>query len=107
MYTSHVYVLFTVQSCSLSRGSLSRGRPTGQSSTSGVHASDTAVDGYYNLYSDTAPYCAQTEDEATPWWYVDLEATYDVTEVWITNKYPICRCFLRLSMFIFSSLGNN
>ena len=88
VYSHHVFVLFSVQSCSLSRG-----QPTGQSSTSGVHTSDTAVDGYYNEVFDSAPYCAQTVSEATPWWYVDLGGTYEVKEVWITNRDQASRWF--------------
>ena len=47
-----------------------RGRPTG---TSSVHTSDVAVNGDYNEAPDSPPYCTQTQDEAEPWWYVDLE----------------------------------
>ena len=68
---------------------LSLDRPTLQSSTDAYGASNKAVDGYqlttFNLMS-----CSSTLPSTNPWWAVDLEHSYLVQEVKITNRGDCC-----------------
>ncbi|XP_030835557.1 uncharacterized protein LOC578177 isoform X2 [Strongylocentrotus purpuratus] len=68
---------------------VSRGKPAFQSSThtsGGIMANaGLAVDGNPNPSFDQGS-CSRTQSRANSWWYIDLEAAYDVTTVVIVNK---------------------
>jgi hypothetical protein len=66
----------------LSWDNVAQGKSASQSSTlknRNKFAASRAVDGNFNTFSHTS--------DQSAWWQVDLEDTYDVDLVWITNRY--------------------
>eukprot|EP00063_Salmo_salar_P081500 XP_014056335.1 PREDICTED: uncharacterized protein LOC106605344 isoform X1 [Salmo salar] len=60
-------------------------KTTNQSSQySHMGSSDNAVDGSrLSMYQDKS--CSRTKSEVNPWWRVDLQRTYNVTSITVTN----------------------
>ena len=44
----------------------------------------------------TFAYCASTSGVEIPWWTVDLQDTYVITDVTITNRGDCCRKFKQI-----------
>jgi len=71
---------------------ISQGKPTSQSSLYhgyGGGPSDRAVDGKTDQHWGGAS-CTHTEQEAKPWWSVDLQAPYSVGYVRVFNRADCC-----------------
>ena len=72
---------------------LALGRPTQQSSIYTSQTSDFAVDGYWAVWTFTAPQeCTHTDynNDPGPWWSVDLGDSYAIGEVWLQNRQDCC-----------------
>ncbi|KAI0225580.1 Fucolectin [Lamellibrachia satsuma] len=77
---------------------LAKGRPAKQSTTLGTHYSaGKAVDGNRNS-NMTKRSCTHTKSEAGSWWQVDLDGTYQIRKVVITNRGDCCEN--RLKSFV-------
>lgn len=84
-------------------------RPTEQSSTLGQYygKSAHAVDGNSNnrIYGAS---CTRTNNEANPWWRVDLEQERNVFEVKVVNRGDCCGSYLTgFQVRIGNSMANN
>eukprot|EP00795_Rhopilema_esculentum_P011495 gene11495-21712_t len=76
-----------------SKRNIAKGKQTGQSSRSDSHL---VVDGNAaSNYGDGS--CSHTDSQYQPWWRVDLDATYSIGTVKITNRGDCCAT--RLSNF--------
>ena len=69
-------------------------KPTRQSSTAYGGVSWRAVDGDRNTYWGGSS-CTHSCRQFRPWWRVDLQNVYDVSEVKITNRGDCCSNRLR------------
>lgn len=70
----------------MTTNNLALGKPAAQSSNrAGVYGALKAVDGSRRT-SMAAHSCTQTLNEIGSWWLVNLEATYEIKEVVITNS---------------------
>ena len=69
-------------------------KSTRQSSTAYGGLSSRAVDGNKNTYWGGSS-CTHTSRQFRPWWRVDLQKNYDVSEVKITNRGDCCSNRLR------------
>ena len=68
---------------------VARGGQVAQSSLYGQGNPERAIDG--NLANDwSQKSCAHTNKETNPWWRVDLQKTYKVHSVKITNRKDCC-----------------
>ena len=67
---------------------LAMGKAAGQSSDfHPTYTADRAVDGSWNMLWDLPLPCTHTHANLNAWWSVDLEASYPIVEVWISNRY--------------------
>ncbi|XP_070560914.1 uncharacterized protein [Ptychodera flava] len=71
---------------------VAEGRPTFQSSDKPKKdgGSEKAVDGNKDSDLKGGNSCTWTDDEFEPYWQVDLESSYDIYEVVITNRMDCC-----------------
>jgi len=66
------------------------GKPAAQSSECCGGNPERAVSGTPNTHW-SAGQCTATNTEATPWWSVDLQDTYDISRVVLYNRVDCCR----------------
>lgn len=89
------------------RHNVARGKSTEQSSTYLDRVSSRAVDGNLNGYN-SGQSVTHTLEESNPWWNVNLQSYYQISEIRIYNRQDDC-CNFRLDGFkveIFDMTGN-
>jgi len=69
---------------------ISDGKPATQSSTYPGAVASRAVDGNYNAMWFNGGTCASTNGEDYPWWQVDLQDKFALTQVRIWNRQDCC-----------------
>ena len=71
-----------------------------QSSTGWAGLASRAVDGNHNTNHHNTGHCTHTDEDETPWFLVDLESTYEVTHVVITNRGDDYSKLIYVSIFV-------
>lgn len=89
-YQSSPYMVADADHCiPVANENLAYGKPTSQSTTAYGGLSPRAVDGSFNGQWTNSS-VTHTDEEAEPWWEVDLRGVFDVTEVTIFNRTDCC-----------------
>ncbi|XP_070560912.1 uncharacterized protein [Ptychodera flava] len=92
--THHATMIPTLAPCEypVPISNVAEGRPTFQSSDKPKKdgGSEKAVDGNKDSDLKGGNSCTWTDDEFEPYWQVDLESSYDIYEVVITNRMDCC-----------------
>ncbi|KAJ8354158.1 hypothetical protein SKAU_G00217250 [Synaphobranchus kaupii] len=84
-----------------------RGKASQSSQYDGLTQAQNAIDGNHNTHYRSRS-CTHTQQQANPWWRVDLLCVYRVTSVTITNRGDCCSERLNgAEIRIGSSMENN
>ena len=89
-----------------SNTNIAQGKPTRQSSTAFGGFPSRAIDGNKNTNWGGSS-CTHTSRQFRPWWRVDLQNIYDVSEVKITNRGDCCSNRLRQIEVRVGMMDNN
>ncbi|XP_048057804.1 uncharacterized protein LOC125275148 [Megalobrama amblycephala] len=90
-----------------SKGNLALNAKAVQSSTAPLGDAQHAVDGDRNSDANKGS-CSHTNSDFNPWWRVDLENVYSISNVTITNRQDCCKERLKGAQIrIGNSLDNN
>ncbi|XP_041650441.1 uncharacterized protein LOC121514334 [Cheilinus undulatus] len=96
MTSAVVFILLAIlelTSGSCTRGhapNIARGGTVTQSSIYADSVPERAIDGSRDSHWGEGTSCTQTEQEIRPWWRLDLQREYQITNVTITNRVDCC-----------------